>query len=165
MFLPALTLVHVLISLIGIATGLIVAYGMLKADRMDRWTSVFLITTFLTSATGYLFPVEKLLPSHVVGAISLVALAIALVGRYRSHLRGAWRWIYVVTAIMALYFNVFILVVQAFLKVPALHTMAPTGSEPPFAVAQGIVLLAFVALGPLAVRRFHPAAVADPAPA
>jgi hypothetical protein len=151
----ALTLIHVVISLVGIATGFVVLYGFLQNDRMDRWNAVFLATTILTSATGYLLPFEKLLPSHIVGAISLVVLAVSLVARYTKKMEGGWRPIYVVTVLTALYLNVFVGVVQAFLKIPALHDLAPKGSEPPFAIAQGLVLLTFIVLTTFSVRRFR----------
>jgi hypothetical protein len=154
--LSAFTTVHVVISLIGIATGLLVLWGMLGSQRMGGLTAAFLITTLLTSVTGFMFPFNGLLPSHVVGAISLVVLAVALIALYLFRLEGAWRWIYVVTAVIALYFNVFVGVVQAFQKSAILHALAPTQSEPPFAIAQLVVLALFVWLGYLAVRRFHP---------
>ncbi len=147
---------HVLISLIAILSGLIVLYGMLASDRMDSWTLLFLVTTVLTSVTGFGFPIHGFTPGLGVGIISLVVLAPTLAGRYAFHMAGAWRWIYVAGAVAALYFNTFVLVVQSFLKVPALHALAPTGSEPPFAIAQGVVLLFFVVTGILSVRRFHP---------
>jgi hypothetical protein len=150
------TALHVVISLIGIVTGLIVLYGLLNAKRLDGWTAIFLVTTVLTSVTGFGFPFDHLLPSHKVGIISLILLAIAILARYALHLAGAWRWIYVVCATMALYLNVFVLVVQSFEKVPALKAMAPTQSEPPFVVAQVIVLVVFVVLGFFAVKKFHP---------
>jgi hypothetical protein len=156
MTLATFTAVHVVISLIGIASGLIVLYGMLTANRLDSLTALFLLTTVLTSATGFLFPFEKLLPSHIVGIISLVVLTVAVLARYARHMAGAWRWIYVVTALLALYFNVFVLVVQSFEKVPALKALAPTQSEPPFAVAQLLVLALFVVLAIFAVKKFHP---------
>ncbi len=149
------TLVHVVLSLIGIVSGLIVVYGLLNAKRLDKWTALFLVTTVATSVTGFGFPFDHLLPSHKVGIISLVLLAIAILARYAMHLAGAWRWIYVVGAVMSLYLNVFVLVVQFFLKVPALHAMAPTGSEPPFLVAQLVVLVLFVVLGIAAVKKFR----------
>ncbi len=149
------TTVHVVVSLIGIATGLVVLFGLLTAKRFDGWTAIFLVTTVLTSVTGFGFPFEHLLPSHKVGIISLVLLAVAILARYGLHLAGAWRWIYAVCATMALYLNVFVLVVQSFEKVPALKAMAPTQSEPPFLVAQVIVLLLFVVLGIFAVKKFH----------
>jgi len=161
MSLATFTLVHVLISLAGIASGLVVVYGMLTAQRLDRWTAFFLVTTVLTSATGYLFPFEHLLPSHIVGAISLVVLAIAFVARYARRMAGTWRSTYVVSAIVALYLNCFVLVVQSFLKVPALHALAPTQKEPPFAIAQLLVLVIFVALGIFSVKRFRQASVAE----
>lgn len=150
-----LTLTHVLISLVGIVSGFVVVFGLLSAKRLDGWTAIFLTTTVLTSATGFLFPVHKLLPSHIIGIISLVVLAVAIYARYLRQLVGAWRAIYVVTAALALYFNVFVLVVQSFMKIPALKALAPTQSEPPFAIAQGLVLLLFIVLGALAVKRFR----------
>ena len=152
----ALTFVHVLLSLIGIVSGFIVLVGMFDSRRQESWTALFLITTVATSATGFLFPFTKLLPSHIVGIISLVVLAIALAARYLFRLKDSWRWIYVVTALMALYLNTFVLVAQAFLKVPALKALAPTGSEPPFLVAQAIVLVFFIYVGTRATMRFRP---------
>jgi hypothetical protein len=149
------TLLHVLISLVGIGSGLIVMFGMLTGKRFDGLTAVFLATTILTSVTGFGFPFDHLLPAHKVGIISLVMLAVALPGRYVFHLVGSWRWIYVVGAATALYLNVFVLMVQAFLKIPVLKAMAPTQQEPPFLVAQFVVLLLFVGLTLLAVRRFQ----------
>ena len=149
------TLVHVVISLIGIGSGLVVAFGLLNARRLDRWTALFLVTTVATSVTGFGFPYEHLLPSHKVGIISLVALTVAILARYSFHLAGAWRWIYVVTAMIALYLNVFVLIVQAFLKVPVLKAMAPTQSEPPFLVTQLVVLAIFVALTILEAKTFR----------
>ena len=155
MSLSTFTLVHVLISLVGIASGLVVLFGVLSGKRLDGWTALFLITTVLTSVTGFGFPFDHLLPSHKVGIISLVLLAIAILARYGLHIAGAWRWIYVVTAVMALYLNVFVLVVQGFEKVPALNP-APTQYEPPFLVAQLLVLALFIVLGIFAVKKFHP---------
>jgi hypothetical protein len=155
MTLSTFTLVHVLLSLAGIATGVVVMYGFLTGKRLDAWTAIFLTTTVLTSVTGFLFPVEHLLPSHIVGLLSLVMLAAAIPARYLFHLAGAWRWIYVVGASVALYFNVFVLVAQSFMKVPGLHALAPTGKEPPFAVVQLVVLVLFVVLTIFAVKRFH----------
>ena len=150
-----LTLIHVLISLVGIVSGFVVAFGLLAGKRLDGWTALFLITTVLTSVTGFLLPAHKLMPSHIVGAISLMVLAIALFARYVRHLASGWRSTYVVSSILALYFNVFVLVVQSFMKVPALKALAPTQSEPPFAIAQGLVLLLFIALGIAAVKKFR----------
>jgi hypothetical protein len=148
---------HVAISLIAIVSGLIVLYGLLNSNAMPRMTALFLATTILTSATGYFFHRDHLLPSHIVGAISLVLLAFAVVALYAYRLRGAWRAVYLATAIASLWLNVFVLVAQGFAKVPALNALAPHGNEPPFAIAQGIVLIVFVVLGFLALRRFHPA--------
>lgn len=150
------TLVHVVISLIGIGSGLAVLVGMISAKRLDGWTALFLASTVATSATGFGFPFDHVLPSHVVGAISLVVLAVAIFARYGRHLAGAWRWIYVLSAVIALYLNVFVLIVQAFLKVPALNTLAPTQSEPPFLIAQLVVLALFVAFAVVAAIRFRP---------
>ena len=149
------TLIHVLLSLAGIGAGFIVVYGLLTGKRLDGWTAIFLATTALTSLTGFLFPVEHILPSHIVGIISLVVLAVAIVARYAFHLANAWRWIYVVCAMLALYLNSFVAVVQSFLKMPALKALAPTQKEPPFLVAQLAVMAVFIALGILSVRRFH----------
>ena len=126
------TILHVAISLIGIVSGLIVLAGMLRARRLPGWTALFLVTTILTSVTGFMFPINGLTPAIVFGLISIVILAIALMALYVKHLSGAWRWIYVTTALVALYFNVFVLIVQSFQKVPALQKLAPTQSEPPF---------------------------------
>src|SRR5215813_15394557 len=126
----AFTIIHVIISLVAIASGIIVLFGMLGSHRMPGWTALFLLTTILTSVTGFLFPFTTLLPSHIVGIISLVVLAIALLALYGFGLRGAWRWIYVVTAVVALYLNSFVAVVQAFQKIAYLHDLAPTQAEP-----------------------------------
>jgi hypothetical protein len=150
------TLLHVVISLIGIGSGLVVVFGMLGGKRLNGWTALFLVTMVATSVSGFGFPFDHLLPSHKVGIISLVLLAIAIPARYGLHLAGAWRWIYVITAVMALYLNVFVLVVQLFEKVPALKALAPTQSEPPFLAAQILVLVVFAVLCILAVKRFHP---------
>ena len=149
------TLLHVLISLVGIASGFVVLYGLLSAKRLDGWTALFLTTTALTSISGFGFPFEHLLPSHIVGIISLLVLAAAIPARYLFHMQGAWRTVYVIGSAMALYFNVFVLVVQSFMKVPALKALAPTQKEPPFAVAQLVVLAAFIWLTTLATRRFR----------
>ena len=155
------TILHVIISLIGIASGLIVLYAML-ANRISAWTSTFLVTTVLTSATGFLFHSKAIGPPHIVGALSLVILAFTLLAFYAFRLAGHWRAVYVITAILALYLNSFVGVVQAFLKIPALNRLAPLGNEPPFAIAQGLVFALFVALGWLALKRFHPAAARAP---
>ena len=155
--LEVFTLVHVLISLAGIAAGFGVLYGLLHGMPSGAWTAFFLATTVLTSVTGFQFPFQSFLPSHGVGVISLVLLAVALFALYGCHLAGPWRAVYVVTAVAALYFNVFVLVVQLFLRVPAMHALAPGGSEAPFTITQAIVLLTFIALGTAAVIRFRPA--------
>ena len=160
MSLSTFTLVHVLISLVGIVSGLLVVYGLIKGQRFDGGTAIFLATTVLTSLTGFLFPFTHLLPSHIVGIISLVVLAVAIVVRYPLHLAGAWRSIYVVSAVLALYLNVFVLVVQSFLKIPPVHALAPTQKEPPFLVVQLIVLAIFIVLGVFAVKGFRGAPAA-----
>jgi hypothetical protein len=152
------TWVHVIISLIGIVTGFVVMKGMLASQRLDGWTAVFLAATVLTSLTGFGFPFEKLLPSHIVGIISLVVLLIAIVARYAFGMGGGWRPAYVVTALVAQWLNVFVLVAQLFMKVTALHALAPNGSEPPFLIAQTVVMVLFIIVGIAALRRFHPAA-------
>jgi hypothetical protein len=150
-----LTFVHVVLSLIGIFSGFVVVFGLLTAKRLDGWTALFLVTTVATSVTGFLFPFHKFLPSHGVGIVSLIVLAIATFARYTRRLAGAWRRTYVITAVIALYLNVFVLIVQAFMKVPVLKAMAPTQSEPPFLVAQLVCMALFVVLGIFAVRRFR----------
>jgi len=150
------THLHVAISLVGIVSGLIVLAGMLRARRLPGWTALFLVTTILTSVTGFMFPINGLTPAIVFGLISIVILAIALAALYLKHLSGAWRWIYVTTALIALYLNVFVLIVQSFQKVPALQKLAPTQSEPLFSVTQGVVLVPFLILGIMAARRFRP---------
>ena len=153
--LSTFTQLHVVISLIGIVAGLIVAFGLLTAKRLDRWTALFLLTTVATSVTGFFFPFHGFTPAIGVGIVSTVVLAIAIFARYGRKLAGAWRWIYVVTALLALYFNVFVLIVQLFQKVPRLKALAPTQSEPPFQIAQIVTLVLFVVLTILAVRRFR----------
>jgi hypothetical protein len=155
MSLATYTLVHVLISLVGIASGLVVLFGLVAAKRLEGWTALFLATTVATSVTGFGFPFEHLLPSHVVGGISLVVLAVAIAARYGFGMRGAWRYVYVVTATLALYLNVFVGVVQSFLKIPALRALAPKQTEPPFVVSQAVVLLLFVVLAIVAAVRFR----------
>ena len=152
---PTFTFVHVVLSLVGIFSGFVVAYGLFVGDRLSGWTTLFLITTVLTSVTGFLFPFHKFLPSHGVGTISLIVLAIAIVARYMRQMAGAWRKAYVITAMIALYLNVFVLVAQLFQKVPALKRMAPTGSEPPFLVSQLVVMAVFIILTIVAVKRFR----------
>jgi hypothetical protein len=158
MSLSAFTTLHVIISLVAIVSGVIVMFGLLGSNRMPGLTATFLLLTILTSATGFLFPFEKLLPSHMVGMLSLVLLAIACGALYVMNLAGAWRWIYVAAAMVALYLNVFVLVIQGFLKVAPLHALAPSvpPSEPAFLVVQGIVLAFFIVVIIGAVRRFRP---------
>ena len=159
MTLSTFTLLHVVISLIGIGAGLLVMYGLLIGKRLDGATAIFLASTVATSVTGFVFPLDHLLPSHKVGILSLLVLAVAIIARYVFHLAAAWRGIYVVCAVVALYLNVFVLVVQLFEKVPALRAMAPTQKEPPFLVAQLIVLALFVGLTIIAAKRFRIAPV------
>jgi hypothetical protein len=153
--LATFTLVHVAISLAGIVAGAVVVYGLVAGKRLDGWTAIFFATTVATSITGFGFPFEHLLPSHVVGVISLVVLAIAAGARYGAHLAGGWRRVYVIGAVVAFYLNVFVLIVQLFRRVPALTALAPTQSEPPFAIVQGAGLLLFIALGVFATRGFR----------
>lgn len=148
------TILHVAISLIAIVSGLVVLAGMLHARTLPGWTALFLATAVLTSVTGFMFPINGLTPGIIISLISIVMLAIALMALYVKHLSGAWRWIYVATALVALYFNVFVLIVQSFQKVPVLQ--APTQSEPPFLIAQGVALIAFLILGTRAARKFRP---------
>jgi hypothetical protein len=150
------TLVHLALSLVGILTGLVVLFGMFSSKKLATSTALFLATTVLTSATGFFFPRDHVLPAHIVGVISLVVLAVAIFALYERDLAGSWRWIYVAGAMVALYLNVFVGVVQAFQKLPLLASLAPTQSEPPFVVAQVVVLVIFIALGVLALRSFHP---------
>ena len=150
------TLLHVVISLIGIFAGLIVLFGMFSAKRLNSWTALFLVTTVLTSVTGFFFHSTSFGPPHALGILSLVVLAVAIPALYVYRLAGSWRWIYVAGAVVALYFNVFVGVVQAFQKLSFLQPLAPTQSEPPFLIAQAVVLAIFVVLGIVAVRSFHP---------
>jgi hypothetical protein len=155
MTLATFTAVHVVLSLIGIGAGLIVLFGFLAGNQLRGWTALFLVTTVATSVTGFGFPVDHLLPSHVVGVVSLVVLAVAIAALYGFHLRGLWRGIYVVGAALALYLNVFVGVIQGFLKIPALHARAPQQTEPPFVIAQLLVLAVFILLTVVAVKRFR----------
>jgi hypothetical protein len=157
MSLETFTFVHVVISLVGIMTGFIVVALMLQNAPLAGWNGFFLTTTILTSVTGFFFPLKAIGPPHIVGAISLVVLAVALFALYGRKLAGPWRVVYVVSAVCALYLNVFVAVVQSFGKVTYLNKLAPTGSEPPFGVAQAVVLILFVVIGFLATRRYHPA--------
>ena len=153
--LQILTAAHVLISLAGIASGFVVIYGFLTGRRLDRWTAIFLATTVLTSLTGFLFPIQRLTPGIVIGIVSLLVLAVAIIARYRAHLAGRARASYVVSAVIALYLNVVVLIVQSFQKVPTLKALAPTQSEPPFMVTQVIVLGIFILIAVLGLKRFR----------
>ena len=155
MILTLFTLAHVVISLAGILAGIFVLFGLLTNQRIDRWNLVFLVTTVATSATGFLFPVQHFMPSHAVGIISLVVLAAAIYARYARHLNGPWQKVYTISAVLALYLNVFVAIVQAFLKTPALKALAPTQTELPFKATQLTVLVLFIALGVAATVRFH----------
>ncbi len=153
--LETFTLFHVILSLLGIVSGFVVIFGLIGSKRMDVWTAWFVATTALTSVTGFLFPFRGFLPSYAVGAISLVVLAVGVAARYRFQLAGGWRVTYVISAVLALYLNFFVLIVQLFRKVPALDTLAPTQSEPPFQITQLVVLLFFAVLGFRAAVKFH----------
>lgn len=148
------TLFHVLLSLVGIASGFVVLRSWLQLHRREGWTQIFLISTLATTVTGFMFPFNGFTPAIGVGLVSTVVLIIAFAARYRFHLAGHWREVYIVTALTALYLNVFVLVVQAFQKVPVLNALAPTGSEQPFALVQGLVLVLFLIAGYLALKRF-----------
>lgn len=154
--LTALTVVHVAISLVGIATGFVIAYGLLTSQNLPRWTAVFLATTILTSATGFLFPFHGVTPGIVIGVLSLLVLAPAVYARYARHMEGHWRTVYVVTALVAFYFNFFVLIAQSFKQIPTLHALAPTQTELPFVLAQLVALIAFLTVGILATLRFRP---------
>jgi hypothetical protein len=151
--------IHVLLSLIGIVSGIIVLYGLVTGTSSGGWTALFLATTILTSATGFPLPPFGFDPPRAVGVLSLLLLAIVIVALYKFRLVGPWRWTYIGTAVTALYLNSFVGVIQAFSKLSFLHSLAPTQSEPPFLIAQIIVLVAFVVLDVTAVSRFHPKAV------
>jgi hypothetical protein len=148
--------IHVALSLIALVAGLVVLYGLLKGRALGGWLELFLVTIILTSVTGFPLPPFGLDPPRMVGILSLILLAIALASIYVFRVSGPWRWIFVVTALTALYLDAFVGVIQAFAKLPALHALAPTGSEPPFLIVQVIVLVFFVVLGFMAARRFHP---------
>jgi hypothetical protein len=153
--LEAFTRLHVALSLVGIVSGLIVLFGLIGARRLPGWTALYLVTTILTSVTGFGFPFDHLLPSHKVGIISLVVLAITVVARYGLAMAGAWRVIYVIGAALALYLNCFVGVAQAFLKIPALTALAPNQTEAPFVIAQLAVLALFIVLTVVAAKRFR----------
>jgi hypothetical protein len=149
------TFIHVVISLVGIFSGLIVAFGLVAGRSLSRMTALFLVTTVATSITGFMFPYHGFTPGIGIGILSLMVLALAIYARYSHHLSGGWRRTYVITALIALYFNVFIFVVQLFEKVPTLHALAPKGSEPPFAITQVVIMALFVVLGIFAAKGFR----------
>jgi hypothetical protein len=149
------TIIHVLISLIGIGTGLIVLFGLLNGKLLSPWNGIFLLFTVLTSVTGFLYPFEKVTPGIILGVLSLIVLAIALFALYAFHLKGGWRTTYVVTAMIALYFNCFVLVAQTFMKVPFFHALAPTGTETPFKIAQLLLLIITIVLITMAAKKFR----------
>jgi hypothetical protein len=159
MILHVYTIIHTLISLAGIFTGFVVLFGLLAGKRLDGWTKSFLITNVATSVTGFFFPFHGFTPAYPVGAISLIVLGIAIFARYRKQLAGPWRWVFVISAIIALYLNTFVGVVMAFRRVPALHAIAPTQTEPPFQTTQLVVLVLFALLAIIATIRFRPEAV------
>jgi hypothetical protein len=150
------TFFHVLLSLIGIVAGFIAVFGMIAGKRFDGLTALFLVTTALTSITGFFFPFHKVTPGIILGIISLIVLAVAIPARYVKHLAGAWRKVYAVTASIALYLNVFVLIAQLFMKVPSLHALAPTGSEPPFLISEVVVMAVFIVLTIAAAIKFRP---------
>lgn len=156
MILQIYTVIHTLISLVAIFTGLVVVVGMLGGKRLDGWTKWFLITAVATTITGFFFPFHGFTPAIGLGIISLPFLALTIFARYAKHLAGAWRWIFVIGAVICLYFNLFVAVVQTFEKIPALHAMAPTQTEPPFKLTQLVVLLVSVLLAIVAAIRFRP---------
>jgi uncharacterized membrane-anchored protein len=149
------TLVHVILSIVGIISGVLVVGGLMANRRFNGWTEVFLVTTVATNVTGFGFPFTTLLPSHIVGGLSLLILALVIVALYVRRLEGSWRWVYVVGSVTALYLNVFVLIVQLFLKVPAMTALAPTQGEPGFAATQILFLALFVAIGRSASARFR----------
>jgi len=155
MSLATFTALHVAISLIAIASGFVVVFGMMASRSLPAVTTTFMVTTALTSITGFMFPFKGVTPGIVLGVLSIVTLAIAAIARYARHLGGVWRGTWVITAAIALYFNFFVLIVQSFEKVPALHALAPTQSEGPFKIAQSVTLLVFIAITVLAFRKFR----------
>jgi hypothetical protein len=155
MILTLLTILHVAISLVAIGSGIPVVYGLLSSKRLDGWTALFLTTTVATSVTGFFFPIHWFTPGLGVGILSLILLTFSILGRYRYALAGGWRKTYVITAVTALYLNVFVLIVQLFEKVPVLKALAPNQSEPPFQITQLIVLVVFAALAILSAIKFH----------
>jgi len=153
--LATFTLIHTVLSMIGIFAGLVVVGGFMSGKQLDGWIGLYLVTTFLTNLTGFGFPFVVLMPSHILGALSLIILPVAAIARYLKHLAGGWRKTFVITSVVALYFNVFVLMVQLFRKVPAMISLAPTQKEPPFVVTQLLILVIFILLGKAAVREFR----------
>jgi hypothetical protein len=149
------TAIHVLLSLISLLSGLVVLFGLLTANAMSGWTVLFLLATLATVVTGFFFPIHRFTPALGVGLLSMYILAATIAARYRFHLAGIWRPIYIVGAVTALYFNSFVLIVQAFLKIPGLRSLAPTGSDTPFLIVQGVTLAFYLVTGFLAVRAFR----------
>jgi hypothetical protein len=159
MSMPPLALVHVIISLIGIGSGFIVLFGMFAGKRLDGWTALFLTTTILTSVTGFIFfPFEKITPGIILGVLSLIVLGIAVYARYSEKMTGGWRSTFVLTAMIAQWFNVFVLIAQIFQKVPAANALAPTPNAPAFLITQTVVMIIFIVLIVIAVKRFRTAA-------
>jgi hypothetical protein len=156
MSIGAFTVLHVIITLVAIGSGLIVVGGMFASHRLPVTAALFLFTTALTSVTGFLFPIHGFTPALGVGILACVILVIALFALYKAHLVGAWRWIYAIAAVTSLYLNVFVLVVQSFVKVSALNALAPTQTEPPFAITQGAVLAIFILITIVAIVKFWP---------
>ena len=152
------TILHTVISLVQLVSGLLVVKGLLGSRIDTGWISTYLVTAVLTSVTGFMFPFNGFLPSHAFGILSLVLLALVILALYVFKLDGAWRWVYAIGVVITVYLDAFVAVVQSFLKIPQLHALAPGGSEPPFAIAQGILLIIFIVLGVMAFRGFHPAA-------
>src|SRR5262249_33393758 len=152
----AFTILHVIITLVAIGSGLIVVGGLFASNKLPVTTAIFLITTALTSLTGFLFPIHGFTPALGIGIVACVTLAVALFSLYKENLVGSWRWIYVITAVMSLYLNAFVLVVQSFVKVSALNALAPMQTEPPFTVTQVAVLAIFILITLIAVIKFRP---------
>lgn len=155
---PPYTLFHTLLSLVGIASGFVVLYGLLTARRLPMWTQLFVWTTVATTLTGFGFPFNGFTPAIGTGIVSTLVLILLLVALFGKKMLGSWRTVYVITAVISVYLNVFVLIVQLFQKVPALHALAPQGKEPPFAISQGVALVFFIVVGFLSVRRFRPVA-------
>ena len=159
MDITTVTLFHTVISIVAITAGLVVVGGLIAGMRIDGWTGIFLVTTAVTSITGFFLPFTHLLASHWIGIISLLVLPFVIAARYWKQMRGGWRGIYVVGTVLVLYLNFFVLLVQLFRRIPALIVSAPKQTEPPFVLTQLLVLALFAWLGFAAFRRFRPQAV------